>query len=129
MPAGKFKLTTLANADITFTLPTPVTDPAVAELEAYRAKVEGAPVTYLVADVDNRKGADRVNMYLVSALDEKGREYTFSKVTGAIKTWALSYQADGTYLMPMARSFLTPSGPLLASRRPSSTTRTSTTQT
>lgn len=100
MPAGKFKLTTLSNADITFALPTPATDPAVAELEAYRVKVDGAPVTYIAADVDNRKGADRVNMYMISAFDEEGRQYTFSTVTDAIKTWAPSYQADGTYLMP-----------------------------
>lgn len=100
LPAGKFKLATASGADITFTLPTPATDPAVAELEAYRVKVNGAPVSYLVADVDNRKGADRVNMYMVSAFDEEGRQYTFSTVTEAIKTWAPSYQADGTYLMP-----------------------------
>jgi hypothetical protein len=100
LPAGKFNLTTKSGADITFTLPTPATDPAVADLEAYRVKVHGAPVSYLVADVDNRKGTERINMYMVSAFNEEGRQYTFSTVTDAVDTWKPSYQADGTYLMP-----------------------------
>ncbi|PTT66829.1 hypothetical protein, partial [Arthrobacter sp. HMWF013] len=91
---------TKSGADITFNLPTPATDPAVADLEAYRVKVNGAPVSYLVADVDNRKGTERVNMYQVSAFNQEGRQYTFSTVTDAIDIWKPSYQADGTYLMP-----------------------------
>lgn len=103
LKAGKFKLTTAAGATIAFTLPTPASDPAVAELEAYRVKTGGAPVSYLVADVDNRKGSVLVNMYMVSAFNEEGRQYTFSTVTDAINSWKPSYQADGTYLMPNGR--------------------------
>lgn len=87
LPAGAYKLTTESGAAITFTLPTPATDPAVAELEAYRLQVGGAPVTYLVADVDNRKGTERVNMYMVAAFDTKGRQHAFTSVTDAMKTW------------------------------------------
>lgn len=100
LPAGAYKLTTASGAEITFTLPTPSTDPAVAELEAYRAQVDGAPVSYLVADVDNRNGTDRVNMYMVSAFNEEGRQFTFATVTDAINLWKPTYQADGTYLLP-----------------------------
>lgn len=103
LPAGKFKLTTISGAEIKFTLPTPATDPAVKDLEAYRAKTKGEPVTYLVADVDNRKGTDMVNMYQVNAFDKDGRQYTFSTVTEAIDLWEPSYQSDGTYLMPNGR--------------------------
>lgn len=99
LPAGKFKLTTKAGAEITFTLPTPATDPRVKALEAFRVKAGGAPVAYLVADVDNRKGSDVVNLYMVSAFDADGIQYTFSTVTDAIDIWKPTYQADGTYKM------------------------------
>lgn len=94
LPAGTFKLTTVSGADITFTLPTPATDPELAELEAYRVKAGGAPVSYLVADVDNRKGTAAVDMYMVSAFNEEGRQYTFTNVTDAIGLWTPSYGTD-----------------------------------
>jgi hypothetical protein len=75
LPAGKFKLTTLSGAEVTFTLPTPATHPAVKDLEALRVKAGGAPVSYLVAEVDNRKGTGRVNMYQVDAFDAEGAQF------------------------------------------------------
>lgn len=100
MPAGEFKLTTEAGAEITFTLPTPPTDPAVKDIEAFRVKAGADPVSYLVADVDNRKGMERVNMYQVSAFDEDGRQYTFSSVADLISDWGPSYGSDYKYTLP-----------------------------
>jgi len=98
LPAGKFKLTTLSGADITFTLPTPATHPAVAKLEAYRKKTGGAPVSYLVAEVDNRKGTELVNMYQVNVFDAEGTEYTFGDVAQTISAWKPSYTSDYKYV-------------------------------
>jgi len=103
LPAGKFKLSTLSGAEIKFTLPTPLTDPSVAKLEAYRKKVGAKPVAYLVAEVDNRKGTKPVNMYQVNAFDADGIQYMFSGVTDAISEWKPSYQADDTYLLPSGK--------------------------
>lgn len=100
LPAGKFKLTTKSGAEITFTLPTPATDPSVADFEAYRAEVGGAPVSYLVADVDNRKGTAFVNMYRVDAFDAEGKKYSFSTVTDALDKWRPSYSEGNKYTLP-----------------------------
>lgn len=98
-PAGKFTLA--ANgAVITFTMPSSLTDPAVAPIEAYRVKTGGAPVTYIVADVDNRNGSVLVNMYRIMAFDKEGHEYLFSTVTDAIGSWEPIYGSDYKYKMP-----------------------------
>jgi hypothetical protein len=80
-------------------LPTPATDPAVAAIEAYRVKVGATPVSYLVADVDNRKGTEPVDMYMVSAFDKEGRQFTFSTVADAIQSWAPTYSYDYKWSM------------------------------
>jgi len=103
LPAGKFKLTTLSGAEVTFTLPTPATHPAVKDLEALRVKAGGAPVSYLVAEVDNRKGSERVNMYMVDAFDVEGAQYTFMEAASLTSMWSPSYGADGTYTMPSGK--------------------------
>lgn len=94
VPAGSYWLTTASGARITFTLPTPVTDPAVAAIEAYRAKVGAAPVSYLVADVDNRAGTAPVNLYSVNAFSEEGRQSTFTSVADALQSWAPTFSYD-----------------------------------
>lgn len=99
MPAGPYKLTAASGAEITFTLPTPATDRIVSAIEAYRVKVGAAPVAYLVADVDNRKGTVPVNMYMVTAFSEEGRQFTFSSVAGAIQGWAPTYSYDYKWSM------------------------------
>ncbi|WP_461174614.1 hypothetical protein M1D93_08140 [Arthrobacter sp. Z1-9] len=99
MPAGPYRLTTASGAEITFALPTPATDPAVAAIEAYRVKVGAAPVAYLVADVDNRKGTEPLNMYMVTAFDDEGRQFTFSSVADAIHGWAPTYSYDFKWSM------------------------------
>lgn len=99
LPAGRYELTTASGAHIAFTLPTPATDPAVAAIEAYRVKVGAAPVAYLVADVDNREGTAPVNMYVVSAFTEEGRQFTFSGVAEAIQGWAPTFSYDYKWSM------------------------------
>lgn len=100
MPAGDFELTTKSGAEITFTLPTPATDPAVAKLEEFRDKAGGAPVTYLVASVDNRQGTEPVKIYMVAVFDEEGRQYTFSTVADALDSWKPSFDSDYKYKLP-----------------------------
>jgi len=103
LPAGKFKLTTVSGAEVTFTLPTPVTHPAVKDLEALRVKAGGAPVAYLVAEVDNRKGTERVNMYQVDAFSEDGEQFQFSDAAALTNLWAPNYGADGSYTLPSGK--------------------------
>lgn len=97
MPAGKFRLTTKSGAEITFTLPTPASAPELSRVESYRMKTGGAPVSYLVADVDNRNGNDSLNMYRVSAFDKEGRKYTFMNVSDFFDQWSPKYGEDGKY--------------------------------
>lgn len=98
-PGGHYKLTTQSGADISLTVPAPATDPAVEAIEAYRAKVGAAPVSYLVADVDNQKGTAPIDMYMVSVFDEQGEQLTFSRVTGVIHSWGPTYSYDFKWTM------------------------------
>ncbi len=98
-PAGLYGLTTASGAHITFTLPAPATDPAVAAIEAYRVKVGAAPVSYLVADVDNRTGTAPVNLYMVSASSPEGRQATFTSVADALHSWAPTFSYDYKWSM------------------------------
>lgn len=91
---GTYRVTTGSGAEINFLLPTSATDPAVAAIEAYRVKAGAAPVSYLVADVDNRKGTVPVNLYAVSVLDAGGRQFTFSSVADVIHSWGPTYSYD-----------------------------------
>lgn len=103
LPARKFTLNTRAGAKITFELPTPATDPALAKLEAFREKMGGKPVSYVVADVDNRTGSEPVKMYQINAFDKEGREYTFGAVTEVLETWKPTYRNDFEYKLPDGR--------------------------
>jgi hypothetical protein len=54
-------------------VPTPATDPRLAEVEAYR-QLAGAPeVEYFAAEVDNQAGVENINMYAVVVITEDGR--------------------------------------------------------
>lgn len=69
-------------------------------MEAFRVKAGAAPVSYLVADVDNRQGTDFINMYSVSAFDQAGRKYTFMNASDLIGKWAPTFGADYKYRAP-----------------------------
>lgn len=99
VPAGTYRLTTASGAEITFTLPAPATHPALKAIEAYRVKIGADPVSYVVADVDNRKGTVSIDMYAVSAVDEQGREVSFSRVTDVIHSWGPTYSYDFKWTM------------------------------
>lgn len=58
------------------------------------------PVSYLVADVDNREGTEYINMYMVSAFDKEGRQYSFTTVTNAVDKWRPSYGSDYRWTLP-----------------------------
>jgi hypothetical protein len=89
-----YRVTTGSGAEINFLLPTSATDPPVAAIEAYRVKAGATPVSYLVADVDNRRGTVPVNLYAVSVFDAEGRRFTFSSVADVIHSWGPTYSYD-----------------------------------
>lgn len=91
---GAYRVTTGSGAEINFLLPTPATDPGVSAIEAYRMKTGAAPVSYLVVDVDNRKGTVPVDLYSVSVFDAGGHRFTFSSVADAIHSWGPTYSYD-----------------------------------
>lgn len=113
MPAGAFALTTKSGAEIKFQMPTPPSDPALTELEAFRNQAQGPAVTYLVADVDNRNGTDGVNMYQVNAYDAEGQQYTFTTVTDMLAYWGPSMNEDGTHTFLDGRTVDSSEGSLL----------------
>jgi hypothetical protein len=100
MPAGVFDLVAKTGGIVRFTLPTPASDPAVADIEAFRKKTGAAPVSYIVADVDNRSGTEVINMYKVSAYDAEGREYAFARAAGVFGEWGPTFGSDYVYRMP-----------------------------
>ncbi|WP_407709859.1 hypothetical protein ACJJV6_02440 [Arthrobacter nitrophenolicus] len=51
-------------------------------------------MSYLVAEVDNRKGTVPVNLYSVSVFDAGGRRFTFSSVADVIHSWGPTYSYD-----------------------------------
>lgn len=97
MPAGAFDLVPKTGGIVRFTLPTPVSDPAVADIEAFRKKTGAAPVSYIVADVDNRNGTDVINMYRLSAYDADGKEYSFVRAATVVADWRPSFGSDYFY--------------------------------
>ncbi|TLM85356.1 hypothetical protein FDW83_02900 [Pseudarthrobacter sp. NamE2] len=94
-----YKLTTASGAEISFLLPASATDPAVEAIEAYRVKAGAEPVSYLVADVDNRRGNAPVDMYMVNVFDDQGRQLSFSRVTDVIQSWGPTYSYDFKWTM------------------------------
>lgn len=116
MEAGAFKLLAMSGAEISFELPTPTTDKRLADIEAYRNDAGADPVTYLIAEVDNRKGNELVNMYEVSAYDEEGNKYEFSTVSEHISEWGPTYTSDYDYVMPDGTKLSEAKGESLNSR-------------
>ncbi|WP_411373987.1 hypothetical protein ACLH0K_13040 [Arthrobacter sp. MPF02] len=98
-PEQSYKITTASGAEISFLLPASATDPAVEAIEAYRVKAGADPVSYLVADVDNRKGNMPVDMYMVNVFDDQGRHVSFSRVTDVIQSWGPTYSYDFKWTM------------------------------
>lgn len=98
--ASAWQFVSMGNATVHFFLPADVTDPRLAEIEAFRKDAGAAPVSYIIAEVDNRDGLEDVNMYMVSAYDADGKEYKFTRVDGMISEWGPTYSSDLEYVLP-----------------------------
>lgn len=59
----------------------------VEDLEAYREKAGGDPVNYMSADIDNREGAENINMYQIAVYDPAGNEYVYTSADEAADEW------------------------------------------
>jgi hypothetical protein len=98
-PGTSYRLSTVSGAEISFVLPAPPADPAVAAVDAYRVKAGAGPVAYIVADVDNTKGAAPVDMYAVVVTPDEGQQVVFSRVTNAIQAWGPTFSYDFKWTM------------------------------
>lgn len=67
----------------------------VAELEEYRERAGGEPVTYMSVDVDNREGTENINMYQVAVYDAAGNEYLFEGADKAVDIWQSNLDEAG----------------------------------
>lgn len=92
--AGTYSLSTADGGKVRFQLPTPTTHQLVAPLESYRTATGGAPVTYLVADVDNRKGAQNIGMASVAVFDPDGKKIEFTPAWKAVGDWQSKLPSD-----------------------------------
>src|SRR5699024_1796384 len=103
MEPGEYEVYSMDGAHITFDLPADPEDEALQEIEQYRQGVQAEPVTYIIADVDTRDGADSVDMYQVAVFDEDGNKYEFSEVSNYISDISPKTDWEGdddTYLLP-----------------------------
>lgn len=94
MQAGKFDAYSLEGGYIEFELPTEPTGPEFEAIEEFRTEMGIDPVTYVVADVDNREGTGPINMYAISVFDEDGNEYEFQKLEMAMYEWTPVWTFD-----------------------------------
>ena len=81
MPAGEYTAQAEAGGTIVMQIPADPADETLTEIEAYREAVNAEPVTYLIADVDNRQGHESIRMRNVYIYDKDGNEYQFSGVS------------------------------------------------
>lgn len=98
-PAGPFELTSATGAKVSFDLPSSADDERIADVEKFRTDTNASPVSYIIADVDNRKGTERVDL-TITAFDADGRKYSFSPVSDSISEWEPYYSEDHEYVMP-----------------------------
>lgn len=96
-------------------VPADAQDPAVAKLEAYRKKAKGAPVTYLIGQIDDSNGASDLNMYSVVVVTDDGQQITADGVSAAVEEWQQAFGTsdtknynDGVNLINASEFFLRP---------------------
>ncbi|WP_262103462.1 hypothetical protein [Arthrobacter sp. Marseille-P9274] len=93
---GEFELTTADGARITMQIPS---DPP-ADIEGFRKDVGADPVTYMTAQIDNRKGSTSVGLYQVTLYDPEGNTYVFEDASVShIGEWGPTYTEDYEYLL------------------------------
>lgn len=59
----------------------------VEDLESYREKAGGEPVSYMSVDIDNREGSENINMYQIAVYDAAGNEYIFTSADESADEW------------------------------------------
>lgn len=79
---GRFSTLTGAGAIISIDIPVRASDPRVADIEQARSVAQAPPLTYLVADVDNRNGSGDVVMEYVVVLTGDGTAVEVPRVAG-----------------------------------------------
>ena len=100
MPAGEYTAQAEAVGTIVMQIPASTDDELISQIEAYREAVNAEPVTYLIADVDNREGSDSIGMRKVKVFDAEGVEYEFTDAADLIEEWGPHYTSDYEYKMP-----------------------------
>lgn len=89
----------------------------VAEIEELRLLVNGAPVTYLTAAVDNRHGSVAITMDSVSIFTPAGVEFTYEGASEYVDRLRRSLPANApaetqNRFLDVSRSHLEPAPPL-----------------
>lgn len=76
-----------AGATGVVSVPTPPTDPRVAEYDAYRQQAGGIEVTYFVSDIDNTSGTTKVDMYKIVIVTADDRQIEAPNIATRLTTW------------------------------------------
>lgn len=76
-----------AGATGTVEVPTPATDPDVADVESFRNDAEEPPVTYVVATINNMKGSKTLKMYQVVVVTKSGNQINVGDVDDLVGNW------------------------------------------
>src|SRR5699024_12698765 len=74
MEGGEYEIYSMDGAHIVFDLPSDSSSDELKEIEQYRETLEADPVTYLIADEENRDGAASASRRSVSVFDGDGKE-------------------------------------------------------
>ena len=100
MPAGEYTAQAEAGGHIVMQIPASTDDELISQIEDYRETTGAEPITYLIADVDNRNGTDHIGMRKVEVFDSDGTEYEFTDAADLIEEWGPSYTSDYENVMP-----------------------------
>lgn len=75
-------------------VPTPTTDPRLAEFESYRKLANGAPATYFVVEVDNMNGSENLNLYHAAITTDTGAQFDADNIGDLIDEWRNVFSTD-----------------------------------
>lgn len=87
---------THAGAAGSLTVPTPRTDPLVADYEEYRKSAGAIDVTYIVAEIDNSNGEQTVTMHKVLVVTNDGRQIEVPNISVRLGTWRDTFSSPGS---------------------------------
>lgn len=95
---GAYGFMSEQSTEITFDLPTSPDHELLAEVEEFREAADAEPVTYVVADVDNRHGNQKANLQKITVYDDEGNDYEFTPLAPTVDGWQAYWDADGDYI-------------------------------